>query len=672
MYRAYLRPPWPLFQTAAGLLTPLLVWGAIGVWSHRQSELGRMYLGDYLRVTLVPDVSGVAKLFEFGPHKPARTETRVLIGYTIRGQEVPAVRELNSALHPHPAIVTMTRGCYATWLRTNIYGGRWPVELLLRPILLGFAFGAVLWTGAWFLDQERRLKFRASGRQLRGPVTRSRADFRRAVKGSGIGWRTEEPRSVSEWGLSLWYAWLFRSWRELWCGRLVKFIRIAPELETHHIQMIGDTGAGKTQAILHVTDEAEAFGETCVIYDPHREFITRYYRPERGDVILNSTDARCAHWDPSYEIDYTDQTSAEATSLAMAASLYPGSPQRRDWFFTNAARLILQHSMVHYRPNARELAELMTHAKPLIDAISKGTELEEMLKENAESQRAGIISTLTAPVFALRQIPEPEEGRPIWSAREWAKVREGWIFLTSTQDTRDALRPLQSLWIDSLILRLLSMGNVKGLPRVRMILDELPTLQELSQLKSALTEARKSGLTIIVGFQGRSGIKAIYGEEAEGLFSAPYTKIILRTGEAEAAEWASKMIGEREMERIREHRGAKGERTYTTEQRMERVVLPAELGGLEPRCGYLRYGNEIVRLKISLAEPRAPLAEAYVQRTGEGVPTLPMPNLEEIRRKEEQERQAKAEQAAAYVYRPASKRSKKGPNGKEGAWPQES
>lgn len=572
----------------------------------------------------------------------------------------------------HPAIVPMTRATYASWLRTSIYGGRWPVELLMRPVLLGFAFAAVLWTGAWFLDQERHLQFRASGRQLRGPVMRSRAQFRRAVKGTGIGWRTEGRRSLGEWGLSLWYALCLGSWRELLHGCLAKVIRIAPELETHHVQMIGDTGSGKTQAILHVTDEAEAAGETCVIYDPHREFIIRYYQPERGDVILNSTDARCAHWDPSYEIDYTDQTSAEATSLAMAASLYPGSPQRRDWFFTNAARLILQHCMVHYRPNAEELAQLMTHAKPLIDAISKGTELEEMLKENAESQRAGIISTLTAPVFALRQVPEPEEGRPTWSAREWAKTRRGWIFLTSTLDTRDALRPLQSLWIDSLILRLLSMGEVKGLPRVRMILDELPTLQELSQLKSALTEARKSGLTIIVGFQGRSGIKAIYGEEAEGLFSAPYTKIILRTGEAEAAEWASKMIGEREMERIREHRGVKGERTYTTEQRMERVVLPAELAGLEPRCGYLRYGNEIVVLKIALAERRSSVAEAYVQRAGEGVPTLPMPNLDEIRRKEEQERQTKAEQAAAFVYRPASKRAKKGPGGPEGLWSQQS
>ncbi|MBV9082112.1 MAG: type IV secretion system DNA-binding domain-containing protein [Acidobacteriaceae bacterium] len=169
------------------------------------------------------------------------------------------------------------------------------------------------------------------------------------------------------------------------------------------------------------------------------EFITRYYRPERGDVILKSTDARCAHWDPSHEIDYTDQTSAEATSLAMAASLYPGSPQRRDWFFTNAARLILQHCMVHYRPNARELAELMTHAKPLIDAIPNGTELEEMLKENAESQCAGTISILTAPVVrpSVRFPHRKKSGRPSQLATGQRRGRVG----SSSPGHRTRARP---------------------------------------------------------------------------------------------------------------------------------------------------------------------------------------------------------------------------------------
>lgn len=637
MDRGYLRPPFALYQLFAAMLAlPLLVAG-VAIWAHSLPDLQGLYLRSYVKAS-VPKLPRLHKRAEVS--KPV-----VLIAYG----RTPALEPLDWSRQPHPAVFAMTRAQERSWLRTYIYGGEGLLELVRLPLLLTALVCFGLWTGAWYLDQERHLEFRQHGRQLRGPEMRTRREFARVVKGAGIGWLVEERR--------------FGATR-------FETLRIARDLETQHVQMIGDTGSGKTQSILHITDEAEAHGESCVVYDPHREFVTRYYRPERGDVILNSTDARCAHWDPSYEVDYTDRTSAEATALAQAASLYPGSPQRRDWFFTNASRLIWQYCMVHHRPDANEMAQLMTHADPLIDAISKGTELEEMLRKNAEGQRAGIISTLTAPVFALRQVPEPEVGRPDWSAREWAKDRRGWIFLTSTQDTRDALRPLQSLWIDSLILRLLSMGDQPRLPRVRMILDELPTLQELSQLKSALSEARKSGLTIIVGFQGRSGIKAIYGEEAEGLFSAPYTKIILRTGEAEAAEWASKMIGEREVERIREHRGVKGERTYTTEQRTERVVMPSELAGLQPRCGYLRYGNEIVPIKIALARERPAIAEGYVQRVGEEVAILPMPNLDQIRAREEAERERKAEQAAAYVYRPGSK-PKRGPNGsskQEGLW----
>ena len=38
----------------------------------------------------------------------------------------------------------------------------------------------------------------------------------------------------------------------------------------------------------------------------------------------------------------------------------------------------------------------------------------------------------------------------------WAKKRQGWIFITSQTEVRDALRPLQSLWIDLLVMRLLT------------------------------------------------------------------------------------------------------------------------------------------------------------------------------------------------------------------------
>ena len=89
--------------------------------------------------------------------------------------------------------------------------------------------------------------------------------------------------------------------------------------------------------------------------------------------------------------------------------------------------------MRNYRPNAAELAELYTHADPLIDAIAKGTELEEMLAKNTQGLRASIISTLTQCLFALQQVPAEEEDRPKFSARQYVRIegRRPSIFFTS-------------------------------------------------------------------------------------------------------------------------------------------------------------------------------------------------------------------------------------------------
>ena len=41
--------------------------------------------------------------------------------------------------------------------------------------------------------------------------------------------------------------------------------------------------------------------ETVVIYDPAREYLPYWYRPDRGDVILDPTDARTWAWDSADE-----------------------------------------------------------------------------------------------------------------------------------------------------------------------------------------------------------------------------------------------------------------------------------------------------------------------------------------------------------------------------------
>src|SRR6266481_3708565 len=68
----------------------------------------------------------------------------------------------------------------------------------------------------------------------------------------------------------------------------------------------------------------------------------------------------------------------------------------------------------------------------------------------------GLLGSLSLIADSLRLLPTKTEAKTEWSAREWSKNRQGWIFITSQPPEREALRPLHSLWIDMLVLRLLS------------------------------------------------------------------------------------------------------------------------------------------------------------------------------------------------------------------------
>lgn len=398
--------------------------------------------------------------------------------------------------------------------------------------------------------------------------------------------------------------------------------------------------------------------EVAIVYDPHLQFVPRYFNEKRGDILLNPLDARCPSWSPSDEIDFSDGPTAEAQALAQATSLFPGNPSDRNWFFTYCSQLIWKHCIVHHRPDAHQMAYLMQHSDPLIDIVVKGTELEQMMAQNAQQQRAGVVSHLTQIAYALRQIPKREEGRRHISLREWCATRKGWLFFTNTQDTRAALRPIQSLMLDGLILRLLSMGERFDLPAVVMTIDELQTLQKLPQLMPLVTEGRKS-LRVVLGFQGRSQIKALYGEEAEAIFSAAYTKFMLRTSEPEASEWLSKTVGDVEIERLRESRPAdllaRSGHSYSTEQKVERLVLPSEFQGLDDLHGYLKYGNHIVKVTLPIM-PRRVRAVGFIARDPQPIEQKPLPNLEEVLAKKKRDEDEKRRLAALAAAAQAAKK----------------
>ncbi len=437
-----------------------------------------------------------------------------------------------------------------------------------------------------------RARQRRHGRRLKGPELVSARAFNWRLRADGIRFALVPSGLARAFGVS-------------------PSVRIPRHLENHHLLIMGDTGSGKSSLIRQLLQQLDHRGDTAIVYDPMLEYTPQFYRPERGDVILNPLDARAPYWSPG------DELQDEAEALTLATSLFPDRPNENP-FFVEGPRRLFAH-LLTLRPTAQQLVAWLGDEDEL-DRLLRGTPYAAIVDRRAPPQRSGVLAALNMVADILKLLPAETVGAARWSALEWARQRQGWVFLTSTAETRIRLVPLISLWLDMLVLRLMTIGNTPQRP-VWFILDELASLQRLPQLHTAVTENRKSNNPLVLGFQGRSQLEARYGHDAEAMLSQPATKIFLKTSEPRAAKWISETIGEIEVERLTESRslGRHGQTSHGLERHVEPLVMASEITGLFPLRGYLKLHNYVVRLHMSLIDrskvhpdlvPRSPRADA--------------------------------------------------------------
>ncbi|PYQ88513.1 MAG: ArsR family transcriptional regulator, partial [Acidobacteria bacterium] len=391
-------------------------------------------------------------------------------------------------------------------------------------------------------------------------------------------------------------------------------LAIPRAVESSHLLIMGDSGTGKSALIRQLLGQLEDRGDTAIVYDPALDYTPQFYTPERGDVILNPIDARSPYWSPGDELRH------EAEALTLATSLFPDRVNENP-FFTEGPRRIFAH-LLTFRPTAEELASWLRDDKEL-DRRVHGTPYASIIDRQAPAQRSGVLAALNMVADTLTLLPRESETKRRWSAAAWARDRRGWLFLTSTPETRTRVVPLTSLWLD-MLLRLMNRGQPSH-RAVWFVLDELASLQRLPQLHTAVTENRKSNNPVVLAFQGRSQLETRYGHDAEAMLSQPATKIFLRTSEPHAATWISDTIGEVEIERMRESRskGQYGQQSFGVERQVEPLVMPSEISGLPSLRGYLKLENLVVRLHFPFIELPA-RHPAFVERPFLETPRSPM------------------------------------------------
>jgi hypothetical protein len=563
------RPPHsPIYSYGAAFIALVLTCFFLYLYTAvAMTPLQRWYLPLYLRTGVMGMVQKTDKyqlLAVADAHLQTRpaTEADVEKGSTAQPNHGPLPLALSPSART-AGLVFLYRGPKTAYLNCPlhdylqrfIYDGHTFAGIFRWPLLGGAATLLALLLVSVGKDVER-FKQMKYGRLLKGPVLVLPRGFNQAVKGDGVGFKTIESK---------------------------RLMRIPQRAEGQHIELMGDTGAGKTRLIMQLLLQIRDRGHSAIVYDPACEFVQRFYDKNRGDIILNPLDSRCPYWGPSE---------------AIAASLYQSTTDKKGEFFTETPQKIFAH-LLTFGPTPQELVEWMANPEE-IDRRVQNTEMAMMIAKGAQQQRNGVLASLGLIADSLRMLPKKEKTAHHWSATEWAETRKGWIFITSKPSEREALRPLHSLWIDLLVLRLLNEPK-EGQHPVWFVLDELASLQRLPQLHTAITENRKSKNPLVLGFQGKAQLEVIYGHMAEVMLSQPATKIFLKTTEPKAAEWVSNAIGKVEIERIRETNfdGSHAGKNFTLDRQVEPLVLDSEISGLPDKHAFLKLGNYVARFSFA-------------------------------------------------------------------------
>ena len=563
-------------------------------FSFALTPLQQFYLPYYLRTTVAgaihqTDQYQLLAVRDGNQHARLATEQDVIEGTTpeLNGKPIPLqlspkARRAGLLYLYRGAKIPYRNKPLNAYLESAVYGGESLWTLFQLPLLFGFAALGLQLPFAIARDIKRRKQMKY-GRRLKGPEMLTPKQFNKAVQGDGIGIKTDEMKEM---------------------------IRIPARVEAQHLQIIGDTGAGKTTIMLQILRQIRSRGDSAIIYDPAREFVKRFYDPQRGDVILNPLDKRCPYWGPAEEL----RRRSEAKALAV--SLFQPPQDKKGEFFIEAPQQIFAFLMA-YGPTPEELVKWMSNPGE-IDRRLQGTEHAHLIDPGAHQQRAGVLASLGLVADSLRLLPKKGQGNGEWSATEWAETRQGWVFITSLPAEREALRPLQSLWIDLLVLRLLNEPKA-GQKRAWFVIDELASLQKLPQLHTAITENRKSNNPVVLGFQGKAQLEYLYGHLAEVMLSQPATSIWLKTKEPTAGEWVSNFIGKVEVERLREAHfdGSRAGRNFSLDRQVEPLVMESQISGLADLHAYMKYENYVTRFSFPYLDVPLVASEFELRETPE-------------------------------------------------------
>jgi type IV conjugative transfer system coupling protein TraD len=321
-------------------------------------------------------------------------------------------------------------------------------------------------------------------------------------------------------------------------------VRLPLEAETSHMVMVGKSGCGKTNAVNQVIERLRERGERAVIYDSKGDFISSFYNPDR-DLIFNPLDRRSVRWSLFNDV----RIKTDITAIAASQIPAPGSA-RENPFWKDTSRKIFDGCLRFLKQAGhttnRDIWEMIQYEDESIrDALERiNHPAAKFLKNPKSDTSSSIISTLMSHLDAYEHLAMIDGD---FSITDWVREGDGFLFISSYSDIRDAMKPLISLFIDQITMRLLSLPEYPG-KKTFFILEELWTLQRLPSLLDLITQSRSKGGGMILSVQEPAQLDVIYGASgATTIFNNAASKLIFGCAEPKTARYCSQFLGEEEV-----------------------------------------------------------------------------------------------------------------------------
>ena len=382
--------------------------------------------------------------------------------------------------------------------------------------------------------------------------------------------------------------------------------RVALADETKHFKFIGTTGTGKSTAICEVLKGALERGDRAIIADPDGGYLRRFYDERRGDVILNPFEPKAAKWDLYGEI--TNDYDVNQLSRSLIPD-HEGS--ERSWRAYGRTFLSAVVKQTHDGgvKDVKELFRLLATAKTgELKTLVAGTPAQPFLEDDNRKMFDSIRSVTISAVEALEYIGK-QAGSPL-SVRDWVNNGKGVLFIPYHAGQIAAMRSTISAWMRLAIFE--TMNREEGDRRLWFAVDELDALGQIDGLKDALARLRKFGGRCLLGFQSIAQVSGTYGRaEAQTIVENCGNTLILRCAGSEnggTSQFASRLIGQREVVRTTESRSRRGFQlmssvTRSEHRNVEFAVLDSEIEQLPDLKGYLKFASSPEWRRVTLSPP---------------------------------------------------------------------